>query len=199
VKKVVQRLCLCSVMAIALCVLAFTAASARERPHTGTARRSADQHAKSDRGKKTEENIPISLQRSGSSGHAGPPQKIFKIVPSGHPHVHAARRSVGSDMVGRNAIGLPIVRHEVVQPQGAVPLDHLQTRPFGLPSIGTGSLTTRNLATIQHTVRPVSPPLPTMNRGAIGGVALIPHRTVGLGGQSAPIGMINGTAFLPKR
>jgi hypothetical protein len=200
VKKSSRRILLYPAAAMLFGAVALPSGFAREQSHPKSARSSAH-HATPDSTKKGEVNIPISVQHSGHSDHdntaAGP--KTFKIAPSNHAHVFATKPSTGSSVVGRNAIGLPIVRPEVALPDNAVPFSHLPTQPSGPPASGMSSFPNRNLATTQFTVPHASPPPANLSSGKIDGTALARRPAAGLGGPSIPIGGINGTAFVVRK
>ena len=201
VKETGLQISLYSVVTLALCAVVSTAGVAREQSHAGSATASARQHAVPQRKSNNEADMPISIEHSdviGSGGHAGSGPKGFRIVPSAHRNVHVAEPSVATGVAGRNAIGLPIVRREAVPRDSAAPADRSQTRPPMPPAVATGILAVGSPTTMRHTAPPAGRPISAVSRGTIGAVSLMPRRATGLGGPSAPIGGINGTAFLPK-
>jgi hypothetical protein len=199
VNKFSRRILLYPAVVMLLGAVALPAGFARDQSRARNTRGTAH-HATPDSAKKGEVNIPISVHHGGANDHdnAAAARKALKIVPSNHAHVFTTRPSAGSPIVGRNAIGLPIVRREVVQPGDARPFSHLQTQPPGSPAGGVSSFAHGNLATTQFTVPRLNLPPANLSVGGIGGAALIRH-PVGVGGPSTPIGGINGTAFVRKR
>jgi hypothetical protein len=191
--RIGHRVLLCPGAAIVLWAAALTAGFAQQS-HSGSTRvlhrrPAPDQpQAGSDRNETIEMNIPVSGDHRGrrDRDHASTRQSTFKVFPGEHLHPRVAVPSVGSSLVGRNAIGLPTVRHDLVQGESAAPF----ARPFGPPSNRTVGFANRGI--------PASPSLPVRNRGTIGGVPINPHRTAGLGGPSTPVGGINGTAIRLK-
>ena len=191
--RISHRVLLCPGAAIVLWAAALTAGFAQQS-HSGSTRvlhrrPAPDQpQAGSDRNETIEMNIPVSGNHRGrrDRDHASTRQSTFKVVPGEHLHPRVVVPSVGSSMVGRNAIGLPIVRHDLVQGESAAPF----ARPFGPPLNRTVGFANRGI--------PASPSLPVRNRGTIGGVPINPHRTAVLGGPSTPVGGINGTAIRLK-
>jgi hypothetical protein len=200
VNKFSRRILLYPAVAMLFAAVALPAGFAREQSQARNARGPVH-HATSDSAKKGEANIPISVHHGGANDrdNAAAARKAFKIVPSNHVHVFTAKPSAGSPIVGRNAIGLPIVRREVVQPDDARPFSHLQTQPPGSPAGGASSFAHGNLATTQFTAPRLNLPPANLSGGRIDGAALIHHPAAGVGGPSTPIGGINGTAFVRKR
>jgi hypothetical protein len=194
--KIGYRILLCPVAMILLCAALTDGLAQQCHPESTPVLHhhpvSDQPQAPSGREQTIEMNIPISGEHSGEShhDHAGAGRKTFKVVPGAHLHLRMARPPIGSSTVGRNAIGLPIARHDLVQGEQVAPFARPQTQPFGLPSNRTGGFANGSL--------PVSPSLPIRNRGTIGGVPLTPRRAAGLGGPSTPVDGINGTAVRLK-
>jgi hypothetical protein len=204
VNKFSRRILLYPVVAVLSGAVALSAGlargPARDQSHARNARGTVH-HATPDSAKKGEANIPIGVQHGGANDHdnAAAALKRFKIVPSNHAHVFATKPSAGLPIVGRNAIGVPMVRREVVTPDATLPFNHFQTPPPGSPAGGVGSFAHGNPATTQFVVpRPNLPPA-NLSGGRIDGASLIRHPAAGVGGPSIPMGGINGTAFVRKR
>lgn len=199
-KKIFDQILLCAVIAVLLGAVALPPSLAHAQSRTGGRRGSAHHDARLGGEGKTETNIPISLQHNESSGHnevrAG--QKTFRIVPARHTHVDAARRIGASHIVGRNAIGLPIVRNQAVQLDKVAPIGHWQAQSAGAPANGISRLVNRNPAMGQLAVPHASPPLRNLTAGRIDGAQLTRRLPAGVGGPSIPIGGINGAAFRRK-
>lgn len=194
--KIYHRILLSAAAAILSCAVASTASFGQHSKR----HRVPDHHqVKSDRSKEIDVNIPISTQHGGKGDddRVGAGQKTLQIVPDRRRQVYTVRPSAGLSFAHRNAIGLPIVQHEVIQGESALSVGRPQTQPPG-PSNGMAGFTNRSFATPQETPHPASPSLPILNRGTIGGVSLIPRRTGGVGGPSTPVGGINGTAVRPR-
>jgi hypothetical protein len=194
-----RRTLLYPAMVVLFGTVAMPAGFAREHARNahGPAHHATPDSAKN--AKNGEANFPIGLQHDGANDHdhAAAGRKPFKIVPSDHPHVLATKPPAGSTIVGRNAIGLPIARREVVNPVATLPFSHFQTQPPGAPA-GVSGLAHGNPATTQFAAPHPNPPPPNLNAGRIGGTAMIRHPATGVGGPSIPVGGINGTAFVRK-
>jgi hypothetical protein len=194
-----RRILLYPAVAMLLGAVALPASFAREQSHARNTRGSAHQ-ATPDSGKKGEANFPIGLQHGGADDHgsATAARKPFKIWPSNHAHVFATKPSAGSPIVGRNAIGLPIVRREVVKPDATLPFSHFQAQPPGAPAGGVSSFAHGSPATTQFAAPHPNPPAANLGGGRIDGGTLIHHPAAGIGGPSVPTGGINGTAFVRR-
>ncbi len=200
VKKFACRILLYPAVATLFGAVALPAGFAREQSHAKGVTNSVH-HATRDGTKKGDVNFPISVQHGGPSGHdnAGALRKTFKIAPSNHAHVFATKPSAGPSVVGRNAIGLPITRREVVQRGNVVPFRHLQMQPSGSPASGTSSLANRNLAVTQFAAPHAGAPPPNLSSGRIDGAALIRHPAASVGGPSIPTAGLNGRAFVLRK
>jgi hypothetical protein len=195
VKKSGHRILLYLTAIMLVAMAPMPASFARVHSHLKGARSSVHRTTPGSQ-KKVETNIPISVQH-GEHDNARLGLRRFRVVPPRHTRVYPARPSVGSPVVGRNSIGLPIVRREAIQPDNAMPFNHPQP-PFAPQVNGMSSFANRGLATPQFTVPRGSPPPPNLNGGRIGGAPLLRRPATGVGGPSTPVGGLNGTAFLRK-
>lgn len=200
VKKFRRRILLYPAAVILAGAVVLPAAFAREHSHPKGATNSAH-HATRDGTKKADVNFPIGVQHGGGSDHdnAAARLRTFRIAPSNHVRVFATKPSAGPSVVGRNAIGLPVVRREVVRPGGAVSFGHLQAQPSGAPAGGMRILANRNVAMTQSTATHAIAPPPNLNSGRIDGATLIRHAATGVGGPSVQSAGLNGRVFVLRK
>jgi hypothetical protein len=113
-----------------------------------------------------------------------------------------------SGLIARNAIGLPVTRHEGIQERSGephvVPAQIPARDPPGIAESGIGNLAKTNGGIERPTIaRPSASPIvsvPVVQRGAISGVSLIRPSSApsGLGGKARVVAGINGTNIRPK-
>lgn len=117
-----------------------------------------------------------------------------------HPHANAVPPSDGLGVVGRDALGQPMVPRAPVQPGSVTPFGRSPTQRIGSPGIGVGGLAS-SAAARQMPMPGASRPGAIVNRGTIGGSSLSRRGTTlsVLGGPSVPSGGINGTTFPARR
>jgi hypothetical protein len=200
VRKKSYRILLYLSVATLFSAVALPAGLARERFHPKSERTLAH-HSTLNSKKKAEVNIPISVQHGGSSDHDNPAakRKTFRIVPQNNLRVLTTKPSTGPSVVGRNTIGLAVVRRQVLQPEDVMPLSHLQMPPpSGLPAGGLSSLGNRSVGTPQFTGPHMGTPPANSIGGGINGATLSRRPAAGVGGPSLAIGGINGTQFMLK-
>ncbi|MGD0026471.1 MAG: hypothetical protein ABSC37_17925 [Xanthobacteraceae bacterium] len=128
---------------------------------------------------------------------------ILKIGSLGNLHVRRAPAPGASNFVARNAIGLSVARHEVIQgPNG----ERFNFRPPAqspaAAASGTGSFAAANrgLGGTRIVGQNSSPTVTALSRGRIDGALLIRPGLApsGVGGPAKVVAGINGTTFRPK-
>ena len=132
----------------------------------------------------------------------------FKISTPSNVHARRMPAPGAAKPVARNAIGLPVTRHEEIQERSTeshgVPGQGPAHEVPGVTTSGAGNLTRTDGGLVRPTiVRPSASPVvsaPVPQRGAINGTALIRPNSApsSLGGPAKVVAGINGSGIRPK-